>query len=156
MNKSRKQTAVTLVECMITILVLMITIGGILSFRYQSVLNAQRAEDQLLAARAANVLAEAWRGSRGATDFDPIQQGFDSYFQIQDHPDSKMYFYSGPSKHLGKYQVMIEGRTFNTSLFYQNNAGMPNARMLTVILTWQDGRQSPQQYRLSTLTRTNS
>jgi hypothetical protein len=157
MKKRRKQTALTLVEIMITMLILMITLGGILGFRYHSVLNAERAEDQLLAARAAVAISEAWRGQRGAADFDPVQQSFASDFQIQAFPF--WYIDSPPypmSVHLGTYRIDIEGRIFRADLSYQNDVGATNARQLNVVLTWWDSRRNSQEFRLSTLTRTNS
>lgn len=157
MNKRRKQTALTLVEIMITMLILMITLGGILGFRYHSVLNAERAEDQLLAARAAVAISEAWRGQLGATDFDPVVQSFDSDFQIQ--AAALLGIESTPfamSTHVGTYRVDIEGRVFRADLSYQNDVGVTNARLLNVVLTWQDTRQTTQEFRMLTLTRTNS
>lgn len=165
----------TLVECMVATLVLMITFSGILGFRYHSVLDAQRAEDQLLAARVAFAISEAWRGHRGATDFDPAQQGFDNHFQIQPvnadgdtgFSDSKTIKLSGTmlamapsspsgSELLGSYQIRIEGRQFQADLSYKNAGHVPNTRILNVNLSWQDQRQTPHQINLATLTRTNS
>ena len=59
----------TLLECMVVMLILMITFGGIMSFRYYAVLSAERAETELLAARTAVVISEAWRARKGADDF---------------------------------------------------------------------------------------
>ena len=70
----------TLVECLVVMLILMITFSGIMGFRYYSVLSAERAETQLLAARAAVAISEAWRARRGADDFDPTEQSFDDHF----------------------------------------------------------------------------
>jgi len=145
----------TLVECMVVILILMITMGGILGFRYYSVLSAERAETQLLAARAAVVLSEAWRAQKGADDFDPTQQSFDDYFQVQSGSVSAFLAATGSGyMHLGNYQIQIEGRRFNASLVYENSATVPNVRILHVVLAWQDGKQLRQTFHLSTLTQT--
>jgi Tfp pilus assembly protein PilV len=66
--QKHKQHAFTLIECLVMVLILMVSISGILSFRYHAILNAERAETQLLAARAATVLSEGWRASKGAAD----------------------------------------------------------------------------------------
>jgi len=136
-------------------LILMITFGGIMGFRYSSVLNAERAETELLAARAAVAISEAWRAQKGADDFDPTQQGFDDYFRILavDELAFKGTFPSG-SLYLGRYQVEIEGRQFTANLMYENAPDVPNARLLHVVLTWQDRKQTQQQFHLSTLTQT--
>jgi prepilin-type N-terminal cleavage/methylation domain-containing protein len=152
---THKKQAFTLLECMIVMLILMVTFGGIMSFRYYAVLSSERAETQLLAARAAVVLSEAWRAQKGDSVFDPTQQGFADYFQIQ---SGTVAGFAGPviatSTHLGTYRVEIEGRIFRTDLAYQNSADVPNARMLYVVLTWKDSKRGKQQFHLSTLTQT--
>ncbi|MEN8126841.1 MAG: prepilin-type N-terminal cleavage/methylation domain-containing protein [Planctomycetota bacterium] len=155
-SKQRHKTqGFTLVECMVVMLILMITIGGIMSFRYYSVLSAERAEAQLLAARTAVAISEAWRGQRGADDFDPTQQSFDSHFQIlpasiitvsKTSPSGALF--------LGSYWVEIEGRRFQASLMYENSADVPNARLLHVVMYWQDRKQLQRTFHLSTLTQT--
>jgi len=146
----------TLIECLVVMLILMVTFGGIIGFRYYSVLSAERAETQLLAARAAGVISEAWRAQKGAVDFDPIQQGFDDYFQISSAGGAMTFVGTLPPGLLllGAYQVEVEGRQFQTRLLYQNSADVPNARLLYVVVNWQDRKQLRQQYHLSTLTQT--
>ena len=151
-NRSR---GFTLVECMIVMLILMVTFGGIMSFRYYAVLSAERAETQLLAARAAVVVSEAWRAQKGADDFDPTQQSFDDHFLIQSGSVSAFSGAAGPGyMHLGNYQILVEGRRFRASLVYKNSAAAQNVRILHVILAWQDGKQLEQTFHLSTLTQT--
>jgi prepilin-type N-terminal cleavage/methylation domain-containing protein len=151
----KQRHGLTLIECMVVMLILMITFGGIVGFRYYSVLSAERAETQLLAAHTAVVISEAWRAKRGATDFDPTQQSFDTHFQIETGGVSAFSKASGPSyKILGNYLVKIEGREFNASLIYQESTDVPNARILHVVLGWQDRKQLDQTYHLSTLTQT--
>jgi prepilin-type N-terminal cleavage/methylation domain-containing protein len=150
-----KKRGFTLIECLVVMLVLMITFGGIIGFRYYSILSAERAETQLLAARAAGVISEAWRAQKGAVDFDPTQQGFDDHFQIL--PGTAMAFMgTSPSgaMFLGSYHVEIEGRQFQANLTYQNSTDVPNARLLYVVLNWQDSKRIKQQFCLSTLTQT--
>ena len=151
----RKTSGFTLIECMVVILILMVTIGGIMSFRYYAVLSTERAETQLLAARAAVVLSEAWRGQKGTDDFDPTQQSFDDHFLVQSGSVSAFSEAAGPGYiHLGNYQVQVEGRRFNATLVYENSAAIQNVRILHVILGWQDGKQLQQTFHLSTLTQT--
>jgi type II secretory pathway pseudopilin PulG len=154
-NKTR---AFTLVECLVVMLILMITFGGIIGFRYYSVLSAERAETQLLAARAAVVISEAWRAQKGAADFDPTQQGFDDYFRILSAGSGMAFVGTPPSGALllGNYQVETEGRQFQAKLMYQNSTDVPNARLLYVVMSWQDRKQLEQQYCLSTLTQTQT
>ena len=55
---------------------------------------------------------------------------------------------------LGNYQIQIEGRQFNASLVYEDFTDVPNARVLHVVLGWQDGKRLGQTYHLSTLSQT--
>ncbi len=151
----RKTSGFTLVECMVVMLILMVTFGGIMSFRYYTVLSTERAETQLLATRAAVVISEAWRGQKGADDFDPTQQSFDDHFLVQSGSVSAFSEVAGPGYiHLGNYQIQTEGRRFNATLVYENSADVTNVRILHVILAWQDGKQLEQTFHLSTLTQT--
>ncbi|MBP8605563.1 MAG: type II secretion system protein [Phycisphaerae bacterium] len=150
----RKQ-AFTLIECLIVMLILMISIGGIMGFRYHAVLNAERAETHLLAARTAHVLIEAWKGHKGAADFDPTLPGFDSCFQIQ--PGSifgteSAALTGSEYRYLGTYRVDVEGRSFRADLVYQNDTGIDRLRTLYVVISWQD--KQPRRLYLSTLTQT--
>ncbi|MDH4202079.1 MAG: prepilin-type N-terminal cleavage/methylation domain-containing protein [Phycisphaerae bacterium] len=156
LRHQNKMRAFTLVECLVVMLILMVTFGGVIGFRYFSILSAERAETQLLAARAAVVISEAWRAQKGATDFDPTQQGFDDYFQILPAGSVLAFMGTLPSGSLllGDYQVEIEGRQFRAKLMYENAAGVPNARLLYVVMNWQDRKQLRQQFCLSTLTQT--
>ncbi|MCD6174893.1 MAG: prepilin-type N-terminal cleavage/methylation domain-containing protein [Planctomycetes bacterium] len=153
-HKSRSH-GFTLVECMVVMLILMVTFGGIMSFRYYTVLSTERAETQLLAARAAIVISEAWRGQKGADDFDPTQQSFDDHFLVQSGSVSTFSEAAGPGYlHLGNYQIQVEGRRFNATLVYENSAAIQNVRILHVVLAWQDGKRLRQTFHLSTLTQT--
>lgn len=144
----------TLIECMVVLLILMVTFGGIMSFRYYAVLSAERAETELLAARAATTISEAWRARRGAADFDPTEQSFSGHFQISSANMGSFNGISSPgTQELGMYQVEVEGRRFQANLFYRAGA-VPNTRLLHVVLSWRDGKKTAQQFHLSTLTQT--
>jgi len=157
MKQIQNKQGFTLVECMVMMLILMITLGGTLGFRYFSVLSAQRAEDQLLAAHAAQVISDAWRGQKGAADFDPTLQGLSSSFQIQSSGsvDTVKDLISVSATPLGLYRIDTEERTFRAVLSYEDDPSVPNARLLHITLIWQDTKRTRQQFQLSTLTRTN-
>lgn len=151
-----KLKAFTLVECLIVVVILMVSVVGVLSFRYYAILDAERAETQLLAARAATVISEAWRASKGIEDFDPQVQEFDGDFDIEyDATYMDKGTFSSGYLSIGQYNVTVEGRQFQARLSYRDMAGVSNVRVLHVVLTWQDSKQLDQQFHLSTLSQTS-
>ena len=149
--KSQKHSiAFTLLECMIAVVLLMIIFGAIMTFRYYTVACAERAENQLMAARSAYLLSEAWKGQHGDSSFDPTQQDFDSDFQIstlisQDLLDvfpvgsysEKLQNQFGLSV-LGNYSIRIDDKQFWARLLYGEEAGIPDLRSIHVLVVWQD------------------
>lgn len=156
-NKNR--TGFTLVECMVMTLVLMISMGGLIGFRYHSVLSAERAESRLLAARAAQVLAETWKGLKGDTGFAPEEFGFDTDFQVFSGGVMEMHY--GPLSEevkgavlLGHYLVVSQGRQFQAVLAYQDDAMAGDSRVLYVTLNWTDRKGLARRYEFSTVSQT--
>ena len=155
----------TLIECMIAIVVMMIVMVAIMTFRYYTVICAERAENQLMAARSAYLLSEAWRGQKGDLLFDPTEQDFDSDFQIEvltepsfavmDTAGSYSGILQNPImlKMLGSYRVQIDGKEFTANLLYGDVAGVQNLRSLHVLIDWQDHRGVRYEYYLPTLSR---
>jgi type II secretory pathway pseudopilin PulG len=166
MNKSTNQKhggAFTLIECMIAIVVLMITMGGVMAFRYYTVACAERAENQIMAARNAYLLSEAWRGQKANVSFDPTRQDFDSDFQIEKmltpgllgtfptgSYSEKLGGTSGLSV-LGDYRIRVDGKEFLTRLLYGPVAGVPNLRSIHILVVWSDYRGTRCEYYLPTL-----
>ena len=63
--------AITLVEVMVTILILAVAVIGASAYRYHSALDARKADETATATRIALLLCENWRGIRGDETFDP-------------------------------------------------------------------------------------
>jgi len=61
----------TLIEVMISILLLMVVVIGTAGYRYYSALDARKAEKEEIAARIASLLNEGWRGFDPNSTFDP-------------------------------------------------------------------------------------
>ena len=140
----------TLVECMLASLVLIVVVIGLMSFRYYTVLNAEAAENQLLAARAASLLAEAWRGQEGDLSFDPMQQDFDADFVITSANASNTQWYMGLAPY-GTYAVTLDGKQFQAQLFQGNMWGLSTLRSIYVIIQWTDHRGVEHEYHLPAL-----
>ena len=157
------RVAFTLVESMIAIVVLMIVMGAIMTFRYYTVVSAERAENQLMAARSAYLLSEAWRGQKGDLLFDPTEQDFDSYFQIEakavptllgTYPtgsySDKLQSQAGLTV-LGNYRIQNDDKEFWARLLYEDVSGVPNLRSIHILVVWQDHRGVRYEYYLPTL-----
>lgn len=144
----------TLIECMLAALMLTVILAGIMTFRYYTVFCAEQAENQLLAARAACLLSEAWRGQKGDSAFDPTQQDFDADFLISTSGSSEA---PGPGKTaLGSYDITMDGKSFTAHLTYGSVMGVNKLRTIQVTITWQDHRGVNQEYCLPTLTQTEA
>lgn len=153
-RQSKRKSGFTLIECMLSAVLLMVVFAGIMTFRYYTVFCAEKAENELLAARAACLLSEAWRGCKGDTAFDPLQQDFDTDFRIAAFGSG--YSAGAGVSTLGSYTVTLDNKDFTAHLVYGSAVGVQGLRTIQIIMTWQDTRGVQQEYRLSTLTQTDA
>ena len=163
-NNPKDRIGFTLIECMIALVVSMMVMGAIMTFRYYTVVSAERAENQLMAARGAYLLSEAWRGQNGDLLFDPTEQDFDSDFQIETVTVSALLgtYPSGSYSNklqsqtgltiLGNYRIQIDDKEFRARLLYGDVAGVQNLRSIHILVVWQDHRGVRYEYYLPTLT----
>jgi prepilin-type N-terminal cleavage/methylation domain-containing protein len=63
--RTNNKTGFTLIEVMITMVVITIGVTGAMGFRYYCVLDAKKADVQITAARIATLLLEDWKGTGG-------------------------------------------------------------------------------------------
>lgn len=163
LKNQKRDNAFTLIECMLALVALMIVMGGVMVFRYYTVVCAEGAENQLMAARSAYLLCEAWRGQKADASFDPTQQDFDSYFQIEKMltpglldaaPEGsyseKLSGVAGLTV-LGNYRIQADDKEFLARLFYASDAGVPNLRSIHILVVWRDSRGTRCEYYLPTL-----
>ncbi len=71
-KKVKTAGAFTLVEVMVTILILSVALIGASGYRYYAALDARKASLQATAARIALLFCESWRGVKGAQTYDPV------------------------------------------------------------------------------------
>lgn len=163
-NDQKDRVGFTLIECTIALVVSMMVMGAIMTFRYYTVVSAERAENQLMAARSAYLLSEAWRGRKGDSLFDPTEQDFDSDFQIEavgvstllgSYPSGsysdKLQSQAGLTV-LGNYRIQIDDKEFRARLLYGDIASVQNLRSIHILVVWQDHRGARYEYYLPTLT----
>ncbi len=142
------QTGFTIIEMMVTILVLAIIVIGTAGYRYYSALDARKAVKEADAARVALMLLESWRAHQGNPLFDPAATTNPPLF----NPNG---FITGPSGSfplppsdgtawtpLGSYAIRINSvnpsesaLTYYATLSY-NNVLKPDLRILNATVAW--------------------
>ena len=150
-KKDKSKSALTIIEVMIAITVLIIAILGTSAFRYHTSLSARRADLYTTSARAALLLCEGWTGAGGDISFDPVS-AFAPNVNIADSV--------GPTEpndftKLGSYKIQLEGSDYFATMSWKNlNADL---RALNVVVSWDqfgNGKSgfanSSKSYRLTT------
>jgi prepilin-type N-terminal cleavage/methylation domain-containing protein len=120
----------TLVEVMITILILSVAVIGASGYRYYSALDARKADLRVTAARVGLLLCESWRGVEGVETYDPV-----AHFQS----DLAIAGGSGPAAPegftlLGSYEITVNGITYYASLSWKDMG--TGLRALNVVVAW--------------------
>ncbi|MCE5185503.1 MAG: prepilin-type N-terminal cleavage/methylation domain-containing protein [Planctomycetaceae bacterium] len=146
-----KNKGFSLVECMVTLVLLLITIGAVMSFRCYTVTAAERAEDHLMAAHTALLLSEAWGSSGGDPAFTPLSYAYEPGLQIT-AVTGQITLPEFDGNYAGSYRVQLNGKSFDAHLYYKDYPSMPNTRSIHVIAAWQDARGRDRQFHLPTLT----
>jgi hypothetical protein len=82
----KRNTGTTLIEVMMVVLIVMIAVLGAMGIRYYCVTDAKKADVRINATRIGSMLLENWKGTGGASNYDPTSQfstsGFGSKFTI--------------------------------------------------------------------------
>jgi len=86
-RKHKFVQAVTLVEVMAAMVVLVISSIGALSYQYYAARDAQKARSQIIATRVAQLLLEDWKSTGGSSEYNPkaLGLGFSSPLPIPSH-----------------------------------------------------------------------
>ncbi len=134
----KSRTAVTLIEVMAAIVILVIAVLGASGYRYYSTLDARRADFQNAAARIALLLCENWRG-RGydCTTYDPAAHltSEDPNLTVADSggvgPD-----YAEGFTGLGRYKITMDGVDYWAALSWKGDAATEGLRALNVVVAW--------------------
>jgi len=166
MKVKNHKSGIGMIECLIALVAIMILMGAIMTFRYFTVVSIERAENQLMAARSAYFLSEAWRGQKGDLAFDPTQQDFDADFRVEVITSSSLLgtypsgSYSDKLQNqaginlLGSYRLYVDDKEFQTQLFHSDTAGVQDLRSIYILVVWQDHQGVRYEYYLPTLTET--
>ena len=127
----------TLIEIMIAIIVVMVVVTGIMSYRYYSSLDAKKAEVRATAGRVSLLLLEGWKGIQGDPTYDP-EVMFGSELAIAetvDGPTVPTDFSGDPFTLLGYYETVVDGVYYYSTLAYcDETASEP--QILNIATAW--------------------
>ena len=129
----RKAEGFSIIDAMMAAVMIVVIIMGAMMYRYHSMLDIRKAEDQLKATQLAVAFCETWRGLGGDETFDPV-----SYFSSE----MTIANGSGPSKPddftpLGSYEITIENLQCKSTLSYKDvDTGL---RAVNIIVAWPNG-----------------
>ena len=129
-KRSRMRSALTIIEGIIALIVLVIAVIGSSTYRYSAKMNARKAYMYITASRMASMLCDGWSGEGGDVSFDPV-----ATFS----PDLDISADSGPEAPsgftaIGGYRIIIEGTYYYTTLSYKDlGSGL---KALNVVVNW--------------------
>lgn len=147
----------TIVEVMITAVILLVAVLGSSGYRYYAALDARKAAMQAAASRVGLILCESWHGVGGIGTYDPVAHlGTNMAISVMTGLDGTGYKEADFTL-LGGYQVVANDVTYAAVLSWKDvNAGL---RALSVVVIWpvQDGNVDAQDasqktYELTTYT----
>lgn len=130
----------SLTETMLGSAILLIAVLGNSSYRYQSMLLAQRADMWRTAATTAQLLGQSWAGVQGVTTYNPVSS-LSSAITITSG--------TGPSEdggftRLGSYQIDLNNSRFFATLSWQDvQSGL---RALHVKVAWSQSQRGSTTY----------
>jgi len=113
----KSAAAETLVEVMITIVVLSVTVIGVGGYSYYATLDMQWADRQVTAARVGNLLCQSWASVKGAETYDLIADvGSDLVIANLSPPQSLPEGFIL----LGIYNITVDGVGFKAMLSWKD------------------------------------
>lgn len=137
MKRNFRLKGMTLIEIMIAIIVVMIVVTGIMSYRYYSALDAKKAEVRATAGRISLLLLEGWKGLQGDTAYDP-EVMFSSQIAISetvDGPELPTDFSGVLFNLLGYYETVVDGVYYYSTLAYRDETAS-EPQILNIATVW--------------------
>jgi hypothetical protein len=131
------RSAFTLIEVMLSILIIMVLATGAMGYQYFAVRDVKHSEVQAGAARLGLLVLEKWKGAEGDAAFDPVSE-FNAQLEIQAVgtgpavPDNAIGL---PLTPLGFYQVRMEGITYYLTPAW-DAASILEPMLLNVTIAW--------------------
>ena len=135
----RRQRGFTLIEVMISVLIIMVLATGAMGYQYHSTRDVKISEVQATAARVAMLLLEAWKGQQGDTTFDPTDV-FGSEMSVQTSmigPDIPTNSMGVALTTLGSYEVVVRGVHYYVALSYEDPSAL-EPMLLNATIGWRN------------------
>jgi len=138
-KRPKSRSAVTLIEVMVAIVIVVVAVLGASGYRYYSTLDARRADFQNAAARIALLLCENWRGRGidGTPTYDPVAHLTSADLTVADSGGVGPDYASGFTG-LGRYQITTtnDGVHYWAALSYYDDPTTEGLRTLNVVVAW--------------------
>lgn len=133
-KRPKSKDGFTIVEVMITAVILLVAVLGSSGYRYYAALDARRAAQQAEAARIGLILCESWHGVGGVGTYDPVAHlGSSMAISLMSGADGSG-FKGADFNLLGSYQVSANNMTYGAVMSWKDiNADL---RALSVVVTW--------------------
>ena len=137
MRRIKYKSGFTLVEIVISILIIMVLVTGVMGYQYRSTYDVKLSEIQMNAARISMLLLEGWKGDQGHADFDPVSE-FDSEITITDStfgPEVPVDKDGMALTLLGYYEIEAEGAYYYATLSWSDASSL-EPKVLNVTTAW--------------------
>jgi len=113
--------AFTLVEVVLSIVILMVLVNGVLGYQYLSARDAKLAEVHAAGGRLATLMLQSWKGCGGTNDFDPVD-AFRGEIDIRLSSSGPEVPEEGTFSAHGQYRVRLNDVHFFVTLAKANAA----------------------------------
>jgi hypothetical protein len=138
----RQNSGLTLIEIMVSIIVIVIGVIGAMGYRYYCALDARRADVQITAARLGSMFLESWKAAGGYPASDPMNNY--NPVDLAHIPEVSISSSgsTGPGGFndvFGNYLVVTNRVDYYATLSYQEVGAEP--RVLNVCVAWMPHNQ---------------
>lgn len=141
--QKNRNSGLTLIEVMISMLVIMIVVIGAVSYMYACIWNARRADARINATRVGQMLLDLWKVSgpvvNGVWDvesFDPTAPEFNLI--LPDNIGTTVEGVDGIGQELRgtRYEITIDEMHYFITLSYDPNPDFPSFYLLNACVAW--------------------
>jgi hypothetical protein len=141
--QKNRNSGLTLIEVMISMLVIMIIVIGASSYMYACMWNARRADVRITATRLGQTLLDLWKINGPVVDgiwevdaFDPTNDEFDLILPDDIGTTTEGIEGIGEELRGTRYEITIDGAHYFITLSYSQDLDFPNFYLLNSCVAW--------------------